>query len=270
MKRALLFAFLISASFNILAQGNDTLRKYDREMDDSTEIVYTQVPSIKRADNIVKLNVTSLLLKNVSLQYERILTKHMSVAMGLRLMPKSRLPFSNAIENSIGDEDPETLKFVQDTRVGGFAITPEFRYYVGAGYGKGFYLAPYLRYQRFNIESIYAFEDDQNTIQNIDFKGDYNNFGIGLMVGSQFMLGKYITLDWWILGPQYGSNKLNLRASGFNLSDDDVNTLRNDITDVEFLGIKPETDISNTNATIKASKGFAAIRGFGLCLGFRF
>jgi hypothetical protein len=270
MKKMITCALFMGIFAASQAQGNDSLRKYDPEMDVLEEAPTETMTLVDYKSNIAKLNVTSLLFKNVSLQYERILTKRMSVALGLRIMPKSSLPFSNAIENSIGNDDEETLKLIQDMRIGGFAITPEFRYYVGKGYGKGFYLAPYVRYQKFTIESSYLFTDENNEMQAIDFKGDYNNFGIGLMIGSQFKLAKNITLDWWIIGPQYGSNNMNIAGSGFQLSDEDVKTLRDDITDIEILGMHPEVEISNTHANIKANKGFWALRGFGICIGFQF
>lgn len=268
MKKSLLLALFAGLSFGLYAQEVDSIETEETETDDSIEMVTTTKSF--HYENIVKINASSLIVKNISLQYERILHKRMSVALGLRFMPKTGLPFRGSIENAIDEEDEETLKFVRETRAGGFAITPEFRYYVGAGYGKGFYLAPFARYERFNIESIYPFTDEDGMTQDIDFKGHNSTIGIGLMIGSQFRLSERLTLDWWILGPYYTSNSITLKASGFSLSDDDTETLRESLEDIELAWLKAEATVENTRAELKASGSFAAVRGFGLCLGFKF
>nr|MBP6365337.1 hypothetical protein [Bacteroidales bacterium] len=43
--------------------------------------------SAKPQMNFVKFNLTSLLLKNYSLQYERVLSKSISAAVSFRFMP---------------------------------------------------------------------------------------------------------------------------------------------------------------------------------------
>ncbi|HPI55163.1 MAG TPA: hypothetical protein PLU10_10750, partial [Chitinophagaceae bacterium] len=48
--------------------------------------------------NIVKLNLTSLAFKNISLQYERVLGKKISVACGVRYMPKGALPLTTSVD----------------------------------------------------------------------------------------------------------------------------------------------------------------------------
>lgn len=269
MKRSFLFTLLFAGlSFNLSAQEADTAET--EEPDDSTEVITTSISRPLHYDNIVKINATSLIVKNISLQYERILNKKMSLALGLRFMPKTSLPFRGSIENAIDEEDVETLKFIHEARTGGFAITPEFRYYLGAGYGKGFYLAPFVRYERFNIESIYPFTDENDVPRDLDFKGHNSTVGIGLMVGSQFRLSDRLTLDWWILGPYYTSNSIKLTASGFSLSDEGTEMLREDLEDIEIAWLKAKATVENTSAELKASGSFAAVRGFGLCLGFKF
>ena len=97
--------------------------------------------------NIVKLNLFSLPLKNLSLQYERGLNENMSVALGVRFQPKGSIPFQSTIRNSM-DTDNDTadagLDFVNNAQISNWAITPEFRYYFGKKPLNGFYIAPFI------------------------------------------------------------------------------------------------------------------------------
>jgi len=223
--------------------------------------------------NIVKLNVSSLVLKTFSLQYERVITPKLSACFGLRLTPKGGLPFPGTINSMIDNEDAETKQFIKDTRLGGWAITPEVRYYLGQGYGKGFYIGVFGRYERFNLQSVYPYKDNNNVTTNIGFEGHYASTGIGVIVGSQFVLSDRITLDWWILGPYYARPKVELTGSGFNLSDDDRNQLQEDLNGIEidFSSFKTTTVVTNTTAKVNiGGGGMPLVRGFGLCLGVRF
>src|SRR4028119_303486 len=58
--------------------------------------------------NLIKLNLTAIILKNYSIQYERVLSKPVSVAVSFRLMPATSLPFKSAILEEVGDDDPDT------------------------------------------------------------------------------------------------------------------------------------------------------------------
>ena len=53
---------------------------------------------------IVKANITSPIFKNYSFAAERILTKGLSLQLGIATMPKGALPFSSSFENHIGHD----------------------------------------------------------------------------------------------------------------------------------------------------------------------
>lgn len=223
------------------------------------------------SENRAKINVSSFFVKTISVQYERIMGGRTSVALGLRLTPSSGLPFRSAIENAVNDDADEAAgKFIADAKAGGWAITPEFRYYFGKAAGTGFYLAPFLRYEHFNIRSAYPLTDDNNQVIPIGFQGSNATFGIGFLAGSQFRLSNRLTLDWWILGPYYTSNSLNLSAKGLELSSEEQQNLRAALNGIEIAWLKLKSDVSAHDASLKAKGSFAAIRGFGLCLGFTF
>ncbi len=224
--------------------------------------------------NIVKINVTSLAFKTFSLQYERLLGRKMSVALGVRMMPSSALPFRNAIVNATksedGEDDEDLTKLFEEAKLGGLAITPEFRYYLGKEAGRGFYLAPFVRYEHYNLSAPYSFLDASDQLVNVSFKGNMTSYGIGLMIGSQFKLAQRLTLDWWILGPYYSATQLSLKANNLSLTTDDQTILRESLESIEFASVKIESEVTATSASLKAKSGFGGIRAFGLCLGFKF
>lgn len=269
------FAFSGNATIQEDAVSHDPAT--DKTMPDENNQANGQFQNINAASflNIAKINVSSFVVKTISLQYERVLTPKISACLGLRLTPKGGLPFSGMINSMIeaDDEDEETEQFIKDMRLGGWAITPELRYYLGKGYGKGFYVSLFGRYERFSLNSVYPFKDDNNVTTNIAFDGHYSSTGIGLMIGSQFMLGNRLTLDWWILGPYYARPKVELSGSGFNLSDDDRQQLQESLDGVEidFASFKTKSVVTNTTANVKIDGGSVPLlRGFGLCLGVRF
>src|SRR5690554_5918516 len=129
--------------------------------------------------NQVKLNLTSLAFSTVSLQYERVIGSKTTVALGIRFRPASSLPFKKYIVEQIED-DSEVETFINDIRLGGFAFTPEFRYYLGKGAGKGFYVAPFARYETHTIKSTYLLSLDDRPESLVPFKGNLSSMGIGL------------------------------------------------------------------------------------------
>lgn len=228
--------------------------------------------SIDYKQHVFKLNLTSLAFRNISLQYEYILKPKLSVALGLRYMPKGKLPFSSSIINTIDDEDEDAEDirgFIRDSRVGGFAVTPEFRYYLGRRRGKGVYLASFVRYERFDFTSNYLINNDDGSSNNVAFKGKNSSIGGGIMLGWQFNIGDYVTLDLWLLGSYYKYNNLSFSADNLNLSDEDVATLKKDLDDTEVLWFDLKNTVEKNHVNVSAKGSFAGIRSLGLCVGFR-
>lgn len=88
----------------------------------------------KELNNIVKINLGSIAVKNIALQYERAVGKKISVAMGVRFQPYGTIPFKSVIEDQVDEPDVK----VGDMKLGNIAISPEFRYYFGKKGIEGF------------------------------------------------------------------------------------------------------------------------------------
>ncbi len=238
--------------------------------------VKTKPPAAKTEDkhkmNIVKVNLMALALKNYSFQYERVLTKKISIAVGVRTMPTGSLPFQDLFVDQFGDEDPDVESTIRDVKIGNFAITPEVRFYLNKkGYGRGFYLAPYYRFAKFTSEELpITYDGDGGTEKTIRLKGDMTTHSGGLMIGAQWHLGKVVTLDWWIAGAHYGTSNGTLNGTPSSaLSANEQTDIKNTIESLDL----PLTKIT---ATVTANNIKAAIDGpwggvrAGLSIGIRF
>jgi hypothetical protein len=228
-----------------------------------------EIPKIKK--NIIKINLSSLIFLNASLQYERVIKHNMSVALGVSLMPKTQLPFAGTLQDQYG-ENEDAKRAIENTKLGNFSITPEFRWYVGKkGAPNGFYLAPFVRYNRFTFDQLYEFNTN-NGLHRPNITGIINNIGGGLMIGAQWTLSKNISLDWWILGGIYGSTKGDF--TGY----DDLSTmttqekidLKRDIEDVPIPLSDINATIYNDRIDVKVTGPYVGLRAFGLALGYKF
>jgi hypothetical protein len=247
--RKILFALVLSPSF-LLAQNKEK-----------------KAFIIPKEKNIVKVNLSSLALKNIALQYERAIAKKTSLALGLRFQPKGTIPFKSELEKQVDNEDVQ----IGDFKEGNFAITPEIRFYFGKKEGlKGFYLAPYIRYASFDLEGPISYNSGGSKKKGI-FAGKLNSFSGGIMIGSQFKLGKNLMLDWWIAGGHggFGNGDLQYKAD-VPLTPSEQSSLKSNIESVDLPFVKFTYNVDANGATIKAQGAWAGLRGFGLNLGYRF
>ncbi len=129
--------------------------------------------------NFVKANLFSPLVRTGSFFYERVLNDDMSGQLGFFF----------------------TKVGAGDTKFSGFGVTPEFRYYLSESAApKGIFMAPYIRYQRFNL-----------SVEGDIAEGKLSVFGGGLLVGAQTLLKDVITIEAF-LGPAYGFGNVDVTS----------------------------------------------------------
>lgn len=231
----------------------------------------TPTPGSSEKLNIVKTNITAYAFRNINLTYERAFTEWFSVNMGFGAMPEGKVPFINSF---LDDEDEKRF---QNLEVKAFNFTIEPRFYLGEGYGKGFYIAPYYRYSRITSNTFDFYYDydaiDNNTYQ-IPLKGFGNAYGHsgGVMIGAQFFLtrSQNLVLDLWIAGAHYGSGNGNFTMTSDVLLTPDMQAqLKQEIEnmDLPFVNYTVETDTNG--ARINVHGPWAGFRT-GLSLGYRF
>src|ERR1035437_4031794 len=227
--------------------------------------VNAQKGKVTEKKNIVKINLPALAFKNISVEYERQVGKKSSVSINVHTIPFGQLPFQSAFKNIFNNSNIQYDQF----KLGSFGVVPEFRYYVGRkGALHGFYIGPFVSISNYkmNLSTNY----NNNTKTGI-FDGKLNAITGGLQLGAQFKLGNSLTLDWWILGPNYGSANGTLNFTGALTTSDqsDLTTKLKDLTNkAPFKNSK--YSVSSTGASLVVKGPWGGLRGLGFSLGFRF
>lgn len=88
------------------------------------------------------------------------------------------------------------------------------------------------------------------------------------MIGAQFKLGKSVYLDWWILGPNYGSSSGKISGQR-SLSASEQQSLRDEIDGLDIPLTEFTYTVNGNGATINFDGPWAGLRA-GLCFGIRF
>ncbi|HWK07698.1 MAG TPA: DUF3575 domain-containing protein [Puia sp.] len=231
------------------------------------------LPSFVRAQDTVKLNdiktnITSPVVNNYHLTYERSLSKTVAVSLGIGYMPKGNLPFKDQFKKQINSDKVDLDQF----QMGNFAITPECRFYLGKGYLHGFYIAVYGRYASFNVTAPIQFTHDDESTGVALFDGKINSFSGGMLFGMQYTLWKILVLDIMLIGGHYGSCSGTMNANNINppLSATEQQSLQDNINTINAKPYHITGQVtSSTTAWMKASGPWAGIRS-GINLGIRF
>ncbi|HVX51519.1 MAG TPA: DUF3575 domain-containing protein [Chitinophagaceae bacterium] len=216
--------------------------------------------------NNIKINASSLAFKNISLQYERSITKRLSAGLGFRVGPKGTVPLQTVLSNVFDENDFDLTKL----EIGNTAITPELRIYLGRGRNRGFYLAPYGRYAHFTMTLPINYNYNGQPKQAF-FDGHVNSISGGLMVGMQYTIARIVVLDIWLIGGHYGSSKGDaVFTPSSPLSPQEQQALQNELNGIN---VKPFTFTSTVNAnggTLQTTGPWAGFRGGGINVGIRF
>jgi Protein of unknown function (DUF3575) len=246
-KKLSLLALFFSASFMLNAQRSDSTKAPGR-------------------NNILKINLSALLVKNISVQYERKISKRSSVALNARLLPFGNVPLKSRLEKIIDDPSVD----LNNLKLGNIGITPEYRMYVGKkGALHGFYFGPFISFNNYKTDLPITYDDDTRTGI---FSGKLKAYTFGLQLGAQWKLGKSVYLDWWILGPNYGtgSGDLVLATSLTSTEQDELKQELEDLKNDAPLDIIKSYEVNANGANIVVKGPWAGLRGMGINLGFRF
>lgn len=238
---------------------------------DAQEITTSEVSSVPEDKmNIIKTNITGYAFRNINLSYERSINRWFAINVGFGTVAEGKVPFMNAFLSEEDEKDFQNLKI----KATNFTIEP--RFYIGQGYGKGFYFAPYYRYSKVSTNTFdytYDYTAFGTTIP-IPLKGlgDASGNSGGLMVGAQFFLNKQhsFVLDFWIAGAHYGSGK-----GDFDLSSNIILTpemqaeLKREIENLDIPFVDYTVETNSNGARIKVDGPWAGLRS-GFSLGYRF
>lgn len=221
--------------------------------------------------NIVKTNLTGYVFRNINLTYERSFNRWFSVNMGFGAVPEGKVPFINSF---LSDEDEKRF---QNLEIKSFNFTIEPRFYLGHGYGKGFYAAPYYRYSKVT-SNTFDFYYDYNGPNGISYQIPLKGFGSvngnsgGVMVGVQFLLTRKqnLVLDLWIAGAHYGAGKGDFTmTSDYILTPEMQAQLKRQIEDLDIPYVNYSVETNERGARVIVDGPWIGFRS-GLSLGYRF
>lgn len=234
--------------------------------------VSSQAQDLDSKKNIIKTNLTAYAFRNYNLTYERSLLKWLSLSVSYGQIPEGKIPFSSQFFDT--EEEPEFD--VNSAQLSNTQFTIESRFYLGKGYGRGFYFAPYYRQTKIKMSDVVynmyfdAIDDDVP----VTFSGNITGNGFGLMLGSQWALGKNKNwvIDFWIVGGHYGTGDGNFDGiTDRILTPQEQAQLQESLEDIDLSGSDFETTIT-TNArgvNMVLTGPWAGLRS-GLSLGYRF
>jgi len=218
--------------------------------------------------NDIKLNISSLAVRNYHLTYERALSRRFSVGLGVRYMPKGDLPFKRQFSKSVKSDKVDLDAF----QIGNYALTPECRMYMGKAPMHGFYISVYGRYTSFDLTAPIQFTGNDGSTEQALFDGKVTSFSGGIMFGVQYTFWKVLVLDVMLIGAHYGGCSGTLHANNINppLSQQEQQSLEQNINDINAKPFHISGQVqSSTQAVIKASGPWAGVRS-GINLGVRF
>lgn len=154
--------------------------------------------------SVIKLNLLSPIFRTANLQFEHAISPKGSLQLGV---------YYTGIK-------------ISSTGFSGFGITPEYRFYPGAdGAPKGFFLAPFFRYQSFSLKVASA-------SAGVDSEATLTSLRPGLCIGYQLIFGDRVSCEFFI-GPSYSSTDLKVKTgseSDFSLGSFDGFGIRSGLT----------------------------------------
>jgi len=233
------------------------------QMGFAQEIKLDSITKMKK--NIAKINLIGF---SINGQYERILSKRISVSLSYKVLPNGKF----LLRGLIPTNDTQARESLDNLMVSNSAITPEVRFYLGKkGFGQGFYLAPFFRSAKFSGTGLgIDFTLDSGQPATFNMEGNIKSNTFGLLFGAQWKLGKNFWLDWQILGPHYGSaNGTITGTTNLSLSPAERTSLENALKDVSVPFIKQNVTVSSNKAVVDLTGPWAGMRT-GISLGFSF
>lgn len=222
---------------------------------------------------LVKFNVSGAVFKNYTAQYERIISKNSSITFSASMSPNAPLPFKQALLNRFSD-NVDAVRAINTTLFTKYIGTLEYRFYLAGHAPTGWYLAPFVRYINMTIDQDYTYTDLKGVLHSPHLKAQFNAGGAGVLLGYQWMFGKRVGLDLWLLGPFYGTNiKANFVGNDplwQQLTAEDITNIRRDITSTKLPGYTAVDKINLPTIEAILEGPYYGVRAFGLALSYRF
>lgn len=220
--------------------------------------------------NAVKILPLSLPLNSAVFEYERMLNEKNAVEFGIGF------PLNSTFVDKFG-MDWSKDENISNDRLGIFSLRAAYRHYTGkSNLPKGFYIAPYIRYQGLSAsaDNVRTIEDDLgNSSYNENYDAKINTVGAGVQLGYQFLISKTVTLDLFFFGLEAGLGKVD--ADIYISDSEQVGAVYKDVIDAindmpSIWGDKIDVSSGSNNVTIKGNNIFYPMYRGGISLGIAF
>lgn len=228
---------------------------------------------------MVKTNLLGYAFGSYSISLERMLTKKLSVQLGYSIRPEGSIDYGLAkIDTNLGA-----------AKVGHQSFSVDLRLYLSrTGYGHGFYLQPYFRYDKFSLSDLNfggtttasALVAGGQEVHNFNVVGSAKSGSLGLALGTQWLIGKKknFLIDWTIIGLHYGwSGKTTfegtyvgkLTAEQEQAKKDYKEDVEKFVKDVPFISGNVNFDENGASIKTEFKHPFIFLRS-SIAFGFRF
>jgi hypothetical protein len=224
--------------------------------------------------NVIKVNPFNLVGRVATFSYERALNDRQSLAIQFG----ARIPWQVPTAVIDAFELPSELEVTEAT-LRGFNITPQYRFYLSSRKDApaGFYVAPYLRYNRRILDTklTATFEEDgisETGVINTLFK--LNSLGLGAQLGVQWLIADLISIDWYFLGLSVNSYilgaDLELVTDYDQFTLEDISAqIREKLSRVPIVGGTLESAVEDNQVSVRAGSLGVGFRT-GLSIGVAF
>ena len=213
----------------------------------------------------VKWAPTGLILGDLSLQGEYGFLNKSS------LTAKIGVPFSRPYHATFDGHDV-------DMHMRAFSFLAGYRKYLSRQILKGFYIEPFFTYAHHTSSGTGEGSLNYQKVT-MDFTNDYNGAGVGIQLGSQFIIAKRLVIDLFFFGPQLTSSRNDFRAiDQYNYAawtaiqaDEAEQDIRDFLNQFPFIRNKVDVHVDKTNRTVMADfKGPLVGVRFGVSIGLAF
>lgn len=132
-----------------------------------------------------------------------------------------------------------------------FGMIVENRFYIGAEAPRGFYLAPYARYNRVRLTHTTENPESQGETKIV---GAFGGFGIGAAAGLQFRLGSNVSLDATVAGVDLKWMRGSLTYASTDPNNDIVafrDKVQDAVEHIPLIGSKLSADIEGDKVRVR-------------------
>lgn len=216
---------------------------------------------------VVGLAPFSLLTRSgkVNLHGEWAYADNMSLSVLVGVPRRSKAPGWLARDIRVDDDGRTTTNTFHS-----FGFTVENRFYPGSRAPRGFYLAPYARYNRFWLTRI---TDNPENEGKTTTMGAIGGFGLGGSVGWQFRLGDHMTLDATFAGVDFKWMRGKLTYSTTD-PDNDIAEFRDRVQDavddIPFIGSRLAAEIEGDRVRVRTPGLLLPAYRFNLTVNYAF